>query len=127
MVKKARDDLLKLLPPLIRCLLIHGGYLPSKRSLINPGFRLTAAVAFYPGKEDRRLFHDQMIPLQFDLLWRDARLMIRRRGFRNPQKQSAQGLIAHRRPIQGMICDRNVEERERFPRHRFLPSNEIRV
>ena len=62
LAQKALYVSLKLLPSLIRCLLIHGNYLPFLNgALRNPGFGSTAAVMFHPGKDNGRLFHDQII------------------------------------------------------------------
>jgi hypothetical protein len=50
LAEKTLDVGLKLPPSLIRCLLIHGHYLPFLNgSLRNPGFWLTAAAMLHPG------------------------------------------------------------------------------
>ena len=66
LAEKALYVSLKLLPSLIRFLLIHGSDVPfSNRSLRNPGWRTVAAV-LHPGKDNGRLFHDQIILYGFD-------------------------------------------------------------
>jgi hypothetical protein len=53
---------LKLLPSLVRCLLIHGNYLLFLNgSLRNPGFGSTEIAVLHPGKDKGSPFYDQII------------------------------------------------------------------
>jgi len=47
---------------------LHFGISPRKGSLRNPGFGSTETPMFHPGKDNGRLFHDQIILYGFDPL-----------------------------------------------------------